>query len=115
MHKAQRSIEGVAYYFSRSSIQFQGHTGQKINDLNPILSKITRLVTAIKSLRFALFMCQTPGMPVRLPYSHVPVCPYWARVGPMSALGSHVDAMCQVEKCQIRILPYLYKFDKGRN
>ena len=29
--------------------------GQKIDDLIPILSKITRLVAAIKSLRFALF------------------------------------------------------------
>ena len=28
--------------------------GQKIDDLNPILSKITRPVAAIKSLRFAL-------------------------------------------------------------
>ena len=29
--------------------------GKKIDDLNPILSKITRPVAAIKSLRFALF------------------------------------------------------------
>ena len=29
--------------------------GPKINDLNPILSKNTRPVAAIKSLRFALF------------------------------------------------------------
>ena len=28
--------------------------GQKIDDLNPILSKITRPVAAIKALRFAL-------------------------------------------------------------
>ena len=29
MHKAWSSIEEVSYYFSRSSIKFQGHTGQK--------------------------------------------------------------------------------------
>ena len=52
---AWQSIEEVPNFFSRSSIKFPGHTGLKINDLNPILSKNTRLVAAIKSLRFALF------------------------------------------------------------
>ena len=41
--------------FSMSSIKFQGHTGWRIDDLNPIISKITRPVAAIKSLRFVLF------------------------------------------------------------
>ena len=41
--------------FFMSSIKFQGYLDQKIDDLIPILSKITRLVAAIKSLRFALF------------------------------------------------------------
>ena len=59
MHKAWRSIEEVSWFFSRSSIKFQGHMGQKIDDLNPILSKITRLVAAIKSLRSALFGVRT--------------------------------------------------------
>ena len=36
MHKAWCSIEEVPYYFSGSSIKFQGHTGWKVNDLNPI-------------------------------------------------------------------------------
>ena len=36
MHKAWRSIEEVPYCFSRSSIKFNGHTGGKIDDLNPI-------------------------------------------------------------------------------
>ena len=36
MHKAWCSIEDVPYYFSRSSIKFQGHTGWKINDLDQI-------------------------------------------------------------------------------
>ena len=34
-------------------MKFQGHTGRKIVNLNSILSKITRPVAAIKSLRFA--------------------------------------------------------------
>ena len=54
MHKAWHSVEEVPYCFLRSSVKFPGHMGPKINDLNPILSKNTRLVVAIKSLRFAL-------------------------------------------------------------
>ena len=54
MHKAWRSTEEVPYCFSGSSIKFEGHMDRKIADLNQILSKITRLVAAIKSLRFAL-------------------------------------------------------------
>ena len=55
MHKAWCSTEEVSYCFSRSSIKFEGHMDRKIDYLNPILSKIARLVAAIKSLRFALF------------------------------------------------------------
>ena len=35
-------------------MKFQGYIGKKIDDLNPILSKITMPVAAIKSRRFAL-------------------------------------------------------------
>ena len=45
----------MPYCFLRSSVKFSGHMGPKINNLNPILSKNTRPVAAIKSLRFALF------------------------------------------------------------
>ena len=58
LHKAWSSIEDVHYCFSRSSIKFHGHTGCKIDDLNPI--EITRPVAAIKSLRFALFQFRLP-------------------------------------------------------
>ena len=58
MQKAWHIIEEVPYYFFRSSIKFPGHMGPKINNLNPILSKNTRLVATIKSLRFALFFKQ---------------------------------------------------------
>ena len=109
IYKAWSSIEKVSYCLSKSSIKFQGHTGQKIANFdpnraflfcncslnspmglkwctkidvvqkrcpivfrghpsnlkvtwteksmiwNPVLNKITKLVAAIKSLRFALF------------------------------------------------------------
>ena len=35
MHKAWSNIEEVPYCFPRSSIKFQGHTGQKIADFDP--------------------------------------------------------------------------------
>ena len=54
MHKAWRSIDEVLYCFSMSPAKLQGYTGQIIDDLMPILSKITRPAAAIKSLRFAL-------------------------------------------------------------
>ena len=37
-HKAWNSIGGVPYWFSRSPVKFQGHTGQQI----PILTRIER-------------------------------------------------------------------------
>ena len=36
MHKAWSNIEDVPYCFWRSSVKFQGHTGWKIDDWNPI-------------------------------------------------------------------------------
>ena len=60
MHNALYSIEEVPYCFWRSSIKFQGYMGKKMDDLNPILSKITSPTAAIKSLRLALLVmiCQ---------------------------------------------------------
>ena len=45
----------LCYYFSSAYINFQGHTGCKNRWIGSNLSKITRPVAAIKSLRFALF------------------------------------------------------------
>ena len=45
-----------ALLFFRSSIKFKVYLGKNIDDLIPILSKITRPAAAIKSLRFALFL-----------------------------------------------------------
>ena len=36
MHKALSSIEKVLYYFSRSSIKFEGHLALKIVEFDPI-------------------------------------------------------------------------------
>ena len=73
LHKAWSSIEEVPYCFSRSSVKFQGHSAKKNRRFWPKLgvsqlknqqfesnlSKITRPVAAMKSLRFALFQQQS--------------------------------------------------------
>ena len=48
-------IDEVPYYFSRSSIQLQWHTGWK-KGFESNFSTIIRPVAAIKSIRFALFI-----------------------------------------------------------
>ena len=56
LHKAWNSKEEMPYCFSRSSIKFQGHTGQNITDFDPNWAfPDFRPVAAFKSLRFALF------------------------------------------------------------
>ena len=40
MHQVWCSIEEVPYCFPRSSVKFQGHTGWKIDDLNPIWERL---------------------------------------------------------------------------
>ena len=40
MHKAWCSIEEVPYCFARPSIKFQGHKGQKIDDLDQIWARL---------------------------------------------------------------------------
>ena len=59
MHKALRNIEEVPCCFSRSNIEFLGHTDLKIYHLNPILSKVPSPVAAIKSLRFVLLLSKS--------------------------------------------------------
>ena len=71
----------------RCHIVFRGHPSnlkvtwtEKIHDLNPILSKITRLVAAIKSLRFALLLSRklcacmeySGGMTLNVPSWFIP-------------------------------------------
>ena len=56
LHKAWNSKEEMPYCFPRSSIKFQGHTGQNITDFDPNWAfSDYRPVAAFKSLRFALF------------------------------------------------------------
>ena len=55
LHKAWNSKEEMPYCFPRSSIKFQGHTGQNITDFDPNWAfPDYRPVAAFKSLRFAL-------------------------------------------------------------
>ena len=59
LHKAWNSKGEVPYCFLRSSIKFQGHTGQNITDFDPNWAfPDYRPVAAFKSLRFALFMTE---------------------------------------------------------
>ena len=56
LHKAWNSKGEMPYCFPRSSIKFQGHTGQNITDFDPDWAfPDYRPVAAFKSLRFALF------------------------------------------------------------
>ena len=58
LHKAWNSKGEVPYCFPRSSIKFQGHTGQNITNIDPNWAfPDYRPVAAFKSLRFALFTC----------------------------------------------------------
>ena len=57
LHKAWNSKGEMPYCFPRSSIKFQGHTGQNITDFDPNwVFPDYRPVAAFKSLRFALFL-----------------------------------------------------------
>ena len=93
MHKAWCSTEEVPLCFSRSSIKFEDHMDRKIRDLNPILRKITRLVAAIKSLRFALFEV------IHQFQSHTgwkidDLNPIWVRLLGRSHLSNSTDLPC---------------------
>ena len=57
-HIAFRSMEEVLYCFTKSSVKFQGRTGRKSTSslFGSDLSKITKPVAAIKTLRFALLI-----------------------------------------------------------
>ena len=56
LHKAWNSKGEMPYCFPRSSIKFQGHTGQNITDFDPNWAFLDyRPVAAFKSIRFALF------------------------------------------------------------
>ena len=57
LHKVWNSKGEMPYCFPRSSIKFQGHTGQNITDFDPNWAfPDYRSVAAFKSLRFALLI-----------------------------------------------------------
>ena len=62
LHKAWNSEGEMPYCFPRSSIKFQGYTGQNISDFDPNWAfPDYRPVAAFKSLRFALFCIRLHG------------------------------------------------------
>ena len=64
LHKASNSKGEMPYSFPRSSIKFQGHTGQNITDFDPNWAfSDYRPVAAFKSLRFALFQIYMNDLP----------------------------------------------------
>ena len=69
--KTSSSIEEVPYYFLGSSIKFQGHTGWKIDDLNPIW---VRLLGRSQ-------LSNPSDLPCYHPYDFLPVRPSEAPVG----------------------------------
>ena len=63
LHKAWNNKGEMPYCFPRSSIKFQGHTGQNITNFDPNWAfPDYRPVAAFKSLRFALFACNSNSM-----------------------------------------------------
>ena len=80
LHKAWNSKGEMPYCFPRSSIKFQGHTGQNITDFDPNSAfPDYRPVAAFKSLRFALFklISVTGGWGLSC---KIATGPYWWRV-----------------------------------
>ena len=73
MHKAWRSIEEVPYCFSRSSIKFHGHTGGKIDDLNPIWDYLAGRSYQIPQV--CLVMNETFCILIRISLSFIPISP----------------------------------------
>ena len=68
LHKAWNSKGEMPYCFPRSSIKFQGDTGQNITDFDPNWAfPDYRPVAAFKSLRFALFGSHLTGEPTVSP------------------------------------------------
>ena len=57
LHKAWNSKGEMPYCFPRSTIKFQGHTGQNITDFDPNWAfPVYKPVPAFKSLRFAMLL-----------------------------------------------------------
>ena len=87
LHKAWNSKGEVPYCFPRSSIKFQGHTGQNITDFDPNWAfPDCRPVAAFKSLRFAL---------LSLYYNTVtgPIMPEASRYGKQVSFKKEVGVM----------------------
>ena len=88
LHKAWNSKGAVPYCFPRSSIKFQGHTGQNITDFDPNWAfPDYRPVAAFKSLRFALFQGHPSNFKVTRLKKIVDFDPNWSFPGCNSNLN----------------------------
>ena len=89
MHKAWYRIEEVPYYFSRSSIKFQGHMGWKIYDLNPFWVRLLSRSQLSNPSDLPCYLCVANQC--IWPFSCASVkklCYQWFRNGP-----SHINQM----------------------
>ena len=82
MHKAWCSTEEVPYCFPRPSIKFQGHKGQKIDDLDQIWARLQGRSQLSNPSDLPCFtkLCVS--------YSFASVCIYLVRPSPVNALQS---------------------------
>ena len=120
LHKAWNSKGKMPYSFPRSSIKFQGHTGQNITDFDPNYSfPDYRLVAAFKSLRFAflnhsrilallaiVFVCHTTLDKVYLILRHRS---YWTLTTAQCDLQrSHNDKRCKKNPSVYKVMHQRY-------
>ena len=100
LHKAWNSKGEVPYCFPRSSIKFQGHTGQNITNFDPNWAfPDYRPVAAFKSLRFALLITSS-----QIIHDHTEIIQYQHlfiyfihNISPFS--------LCSVKACHLIKLP----------
>ena len=84
LHKAWNSKGEVSYCFPKSSINFQGHTGQNITDFDPNWAfPDYGPVAAFKSLRFALFQ----GHPSNFKVTRYKTSPILTQIGRFRTIG----------------------------
>ena len=88
LHKAWNSKGEVPYCFPKSSIKFQGHTGQNITAFDPNWAfPDYRPVAAFKSLRFALLLVN--------PTQHR-LCSYLLNMGPLHVVERLIRYPCHI-------------------
>ena len=89
-HKALCNIKEVPYYFSRSSIKFQGHTGKKIDDLNPIRVRLLgRSQLSNPSDLPCLHLITIPNMNLQWTFETPNIFPQYLQLSPLPTWWRH--------------------------